>query len=104
MLNFGKEIKDTCFGLIGQDKADYTLSLMNNGTVEYIPVYQALSTSGIDGLVSYGTLQGVENVIKFYTAYAMVGLTGNYSTTLIQTEDGTLYDLGPIINSTNNNE
>ena len=29
----------------------------------------------------------------------VVGLTGNYSTTLIQTEDGTLYDLAPIINN-----
>lgn len=104
-LNFDKPIKDIFYGGVGQDvSGDIILFLMDDGTVEYIPVYQALSTSGIDGLVSYGTLQGVENVIKFYTAYAMVGLTGNYSTTLIQTEDGMLYDLGPIINSTNNNE
>ena len=99
-LTFDKNIKDIFYGGVGQDASgDIILFLMDDGTVEYIPVYQALSTSGIDGLVSYGALQGVEDVIKFYTAYAMVGLTGNYSTTLIQTEDGTLYDLAPIINN-----
>lgn len=104
MLNFGKEIKDTYFGLIGQDKVDYTLSLMNNGTVEYIPVYQAISNNGIDGLVSYGALQSIEDAVKFYTVYARVGMTGNYSTIIAQTKDGTLYDLAPMINDTNNNQ
>ena len=104
-LTFDKNIKDIFYGGVGQDASgDIILFLMDDGTVEYIPVYQALSTSGIDGLVSYGALQGVEDVIKFYTAYAMVGLTGNYSTTLIQTEDGTLYDLAPIINDASNNQ
>ena len=104
-LTFDKNIKDIFYGGVGQDvSGDIILFLMEDGTVEYIPVYQALATSGVDGLVSYGTLQGVEDVIKFYTAYAMVGLTGNYSTTLIQTKDGTLYDLAPIINGTNNNQ
>ena len=104
-LTFDKNIKDIFYGGVGQDASgDIILFLMDDGTVEYIPVYQALSTSGIDGLLSYGALQGVEDVIKFYTAYAMVGLTGNYSTTLIQTEDGTLYDLAPIINDASNNQ
>ena len=104
-LTFDKNIKDIFYGGVGQDvSGDIILFLMEDGTVEYIPVYQALATSGVDGLVSYGTLQGVEDIIKFYTAYAMVGLTGNYSTTLIQTKDGTLYDLAPIINGTNNNQ
>ena len=104
-LTFDKNIKDIFYGGVGQDvSGDIILFLMEDGTVEYIPVYQALATSGVDGLVSYGTLQGVEDVIKFYTAYAMVGLTGNYSTTLIQTKDGTLYDLAPIINGTSNNQ
>ena len=103
-ITFEKEIKDICFGLIGQDTADYILFLMEDGTVEYIPVYQALSTNGIDGLVSYGALQGIEDVVKFYTVYARVGMTGNYSTILAQTKDGTLYDLAPMINNTSNNE
>ena len=75
-LTFDKNIKDIFYGGVGQDASgDIILFLMDDGTVEYIPVYQALSTSGIDGLVSYGALQGVEDVIKFYTAYTMVGLT-----------------------------
>ena len=103
-ITFEKEIKDVCFGLIGQDTADYILFLMEDGTVEYIPLYQALSTNGTDGLVSYGVLQGIEDVVKFYTAYAIVGMTGNYSTIIAQTKDGTLYDLSPIINNTSDNQ
>lgn len=96
---FEKEIKDICFGLIGQDTADYILFLMNDGTVEYIPIHQALLANGIDGLVSYGALQGIEDVVKFYPAYATVGLTGNSSTILAQTKDGTLYDLAKILSA-----
>jgi len=103
-LNFGKEIKDTCFGLIGQDKVDYILLLMNNGTIEYIPVYQALSTNGIDDLVSYGILQGIEDVVKFYTTCVRIGMTGKYSTIIAQTKGVTPYDLVPIINNASNNQ
>ena len=103
-LIFGKEIKDTCFGLIGQDKVDYILLLMNNGTIEYIPVYQALSTNGIDDLVSYGILQGIEDVVKFYTTCVRIGMTGKYSTIIAQTKGVTPYDLVPIINNASNNQ
>ena len=103
-LNFEKEIKDIYFGGIGQDATgDIILFLMSDGTVEYIPVYQALLSNGIEGLTSYGVLPNITDVVKFYTVNASAGMSGSVSI-LAQTKDGTLYDLDPIINGTSNNQ
>ena len=103
-LNFEKEIKDIYFGGIGQDATgDIILFLMSDGTVEYIPVYQALLSNGIEGLTSYGVLPNITDVVKFYTVNASAGMSGSISI-LAQTKDGTLYDLAPIINGTSNNQ
>ena len=103
-LNFEKEIKDIYFGGIGQDATgDIILFLMSDGTVEYIPVYQALLSNGIEGLTSYGVLPNITDVVKFYTVNASTGMIGSVSI-LAQTKDGTLYDLAPIINDASNNQ
>lgn len=103
-LTFEKEIKDIYFGGIGQDATgDIILFLMSDGTVEYIPVYQALLSNGIEGLTSYGVLPNITDVVKFYTVNASTGMIGSVSI-LAQTKDGTLYDLAPIINGTSNNQ
>lgn len=103
-LNFEKEIKDIYFGGIGQDATgDIILFLMSDGTVEYIPVYQALLSNGIEGLTSYGVLPNITDVVKFYTVNASAGMSGSVSI-LAQTKDGTLYDLAPIINDASNNQ
>ena len=103
-LNFEKEIKDIYFGGIGQDATgDIILFLMSDGTVEYIPVYQALLSNGIEGLTSYGALPNITDVVKFYTVNASTGMIGSVSI-LAQTKDGTLYDLAPIINDASNNQ
>lgn len=104
-VTFNQGIKDIYVGGIGQDMSgDIILFLMDDGTVEYIPVYQALSTNGIDGLVSYGTLKDLKDVVKFYSAGAIRNPAGSSVTVLAQTKDGTIYDLAPIINGTSNNE
>ena len=103
-LTFEKEIKDIYFGGIGQDATgDIILFLMSDGTVEYIPVYQALLSNGIEGLTSYGVLPNITDVVKFYTVNASAGMSGSVSI-LAQTKDGTLYDLAPIINDASNNQ
>lgn len=103
-LNFEKEIKDIYFGGIGQDATgDIILFLMSDGTVEYIPVYQALLSNGIEGLTSYGVLPNITDVVKFYMVNASAGMSGSVSI-LAQTKDGTLYDLAPIINDASNNQ
>ena len=79
--------------------SDIILFLMDDGTIEYIPIYQALSTNGIDGLISYGTLNDLKDVVKFYSVGAIRNPVGSSVTILAQTKDGTLYDLNPIINN-----
>ena len=103
-LTFEKEIKDIYFGGIGQDATgDIILFLISDGTVEYIPVYQALLSNGIEGLTSYGVLPNITDVVKFYMVNASAGMSGSVSI-LAQTKDGTLYDLAPIINDASNNQ
>ena len=99
-ITFTQGIKDVYVGGIGQDMSgDIILFLMDDGTVEYIPVYKALSTGGVDGLTSYGTLQDLKDVVKFYSVMAIRNPVGGSVTILAQTKDGTLYDLAPIINN-----
>lgn len=103
-INFTKRVKDVFFGGIGQDSTgDIILFLMEDGTVSYIPVYQTLSTSGVDGLTTYETFNDLTDVVKFYTANATSNASSSV-TVLAQTEDGTLYDLRKLLNRTNNNQ
>lgn len=103
-VNFTQKVKDVFFGGIGQDSTgDIILFLMEDGTVSYIPVYQTLSTSGVDGLTTYETFNNLTDVVKFYTANATSNASSSV-TVLAQTEDGTLYDLRELLNSTNNNQ
>ena len=104
-ITFTQGIKDVYVGGIGQDMSgDIILFLMDDGTVEYIPVYKALSTGEVDGLTSYGTLQDLKDVVKFYSVMAIRNPVGSSVTILAQTKDGTLYDLAPIINDASNNQ
>lgn len=66
--------------------------------MSYIPVYQALSTSGVDGLTTYEIFNNLTDVVKFYTANATSNASSSV-TVLAQTEDGTLYDLREFLNS-----
>ena len=104
-ITFTQGIKDVYVGGIGQDMSgDIILFLMDDGTVEYIPVYKALSTGEVDGLTSYGTLQDLIDVVKFYSVTAIRNPVGSSVTIIAQTKDGTLYDLAPIINDASNNQ
>lgn len=103
-ITFNNKISDVVFSGIGQDATgDTILFLMEDGTVAYIPVYQTLTTNGIEGLTSYKTISDLTDVVKFYTANVTNGVSSSV-TVLAQTKDGTIYDLEPMINSTSNNE
>lgn len=105
VITFTQGVKDIYIGGIGQDMSgDIILFLMDDGTVEYIPVYKALSTGEVDGLTSYGTLQDLKDVVKFYSVTAIRNPVGSSVTIIAQTKDGTLYDLAPIINDASNNQ
>ena len=103
-ITFNNKVNDVLFSGIGQDRTgDIILFLMEDGTIAYIPVYQTLSTNGVEGLTTYQTISNVKDVVKFYTASVTSG-TSSGVTVLAQTKDGTLYDLAPMINNTSNNE
>lgn len=103
-ITFNNKVNDVLFSGIGQDRTgDIILFLMEDGTISYIPVYQTLSTNGVEGLTTYQTISNVKDVVKFYTANVTSG-TSSSVTVLAQTKDGTLYDLAPMINNTSNNE
>ena len=103
-ITFNNKVNDVLFSGIGQDRTgDVILFLMEDGTIAYIPVYQTLSTNGVEGLTTYRTISNVKDVVKFYTANVTSG-TSSGVTVLAQTKDGTLYDLAPMINNTSNNK
>ena len=103
-ITFNGKVNDVLFSSIGQDATgDAILFLMEDGTIAYIPVYQSLTTNGVEGLTTYQTISIIKDIVKFYTANVASG-TSSSVTVLAQTKDGTLYDLGPIINNTSNNQ
>lgn len=96
-ISFAQEVEDVFFGALGQSSTgDTMLFLMEDGSVEYIPIMKVLSTSP-KSPHSYGKLPDVSGVVKFYTANTAGGVT-----ILAQKADGTFYDLGPILRNTGN--
>lgn len=114
---FTKNIVDVFIGELGQDASGLTLFfLMDDGTVEYTPLF--LKKANSDGTTYYdfnfkhnytsdsnitdtyfesmGTINGVEDVIKFYNVDANSNGFG-YRTTIVAKKDGSFYDLGKII-------
>ena len=97
--NFSQEVVDIYIGGFGQSVGSETLFyLMKDGTVEYTPVKKAINYNNV---ISFGKLEGVQDVVKFYQAYYVVQ-TGGGNTMIAQKADGTFYDLYPIIKSTGN--
>lgn len=96
-ISFAEKISDIYLGGFGQSvTGDTLLILMNDGTVEYIPLKKAFAKDAYH-LNSYGKLPNVEGVVKFYTANVTGGVT-----TLAQKADGSFYDLSTILQSTGN--
>ena len=103
-ITFNGKVNDVLFSSIGQDATgDAILFLMEDGTIAYIPVYQSLTTNGVEGLTTYQTISIIKDIVKFYTANVTSG-TSSSVTVLAQAKDGTLYDLAPIINDASNNQ
>lgn len=92
-VKFDKNVTDIQILSSGQaEDSFYILFLMEDGTLEYIPVDKA-KTSGIK---SYGAVKGVSNVIRV-TQSSLHAVGGGY-VILAQTADGTLYDLSNLMN------
>ena len=88
-INFNKKIVDIFFGGMGQSvSGDTVFVLLEDGTVEYIPIVHMFNHVQGD-VVSYGKINGVNDVIKFALASSSDGSV----TTLAIKRDGTFYDL-----------
>ncbi len=92
VVNFSKEIEDIYIGTIGQDETGtIALFIMEDGSIEYIPIYSSLQKSEFK---SSGQVSNLTNIVKFYTASAWIeDAGGGHITVLAQSTDGTLYNL-----------
>ena len=97
-INLTKRVSDVEIALIENGAgSEVIIFLMEDGTVEYIPLRKAFLTNNIN---FFGILPGVDNIVKIYTAVATTKSVGSHDTILAQKSDGTFYDLAPIIKNT----
>ena len=100
-ISFDQKVVDIFFGGIGQGSSgDTILFLMEDGTVEYLPLKKAYATNN-KSLNSYGSLPGISNIVKFYSANANSQM-GSGITILAQDNEGNLYDLSTTLRETGN--
>ena len=96
-INFDMKIVDVFFGGMGQSSSGDTLFiLLEDGTVEYIPIVHMFNHAQGD-VISYGRINDVRDVVKFTLANTSGGVT-----TLAIKNDGTFYDLSYPLHETGN--
>lgn len=96
-INFDKKIIDIFFGEMGQSSSGDTLFiLLEDGTIEYIPIVHIFNHAQAE-VVSYGKINGVNDVTKFTLSSTAYGVT-----TLAIKNDGTFYDLWYVLKDTGN--
>ena len=84
-----EHVVDVVIGEFGQVPIDATiLMLMDNGTVEYIPVRKALN----EGFHSFGKIKGVEDVVRLRVVEESDSCTGGRDT-IAQKANGDFYEL-----------
>lgn len=97
VIKFDKKIIDLYFGGMGQDSSHDTLFiLLEDGTVEYIPIVKMFNTAQ-GAAISYGKIDGVSNVTKFVLSSTTGGVT-----TLALKSDGSFYDMWYALEDTGN--
>ena len=100
---FDKKISQVLIGGSGQDASSAAiLYLMEDGTVEYVPIMKELQTNwsqpdNTKKLNSYGKLEGISEVISLIPASAP-----GYGTVLARQADGTVINLIDAFKATGN--
>ncbi len=94
-------VEDIFISGFGQSAgAETLLFLMSDGTVEYMPIEDAIKTNNVN---SYGKLPNVSHVIKFLMAEETAPNTVGSSITILGfNNDNSFYDLGQILYATGN--
>lgn len=89
-ISFDRPVVDITIGEHGQYVGgDVLLFLLQDGTVEYMPIVRALENQTFN---SFGRLGGLTDIVKFYHTDA-IGDASGYITTLTQKTDGQIIDL-----------
>ena len=100
---FDKKISQVLIDGSGQDVTNLAiLYLMEDGTVEYVPILKELNTNWSNSenskkFNSYGKLKGISEVISLVPAEA-----NGYHTVLAKKADGTVTNLAHVFESTGN--
>ena len=91
VTSFNQKLLNVFIGYFGQAAGqEYLLFLLEDGTIEYIPIYKELLNGG--NFNSYGKIVGVNDVIGF--VYLTVEKTNfDYYSVGAVRSDGTIYDL-----------
>lgn len=110
VVGFPKNVSDVLVGTVGQDVSGLNLIyLMEDGTVEYTPVflkhtdasyYLSVNYSAYQQFATNGPISGVTDVVKLYNATmtpAGFNAASGGATILAAKKDGSFYDLGYII-------
>ena len=99
--NFDKNIVDIYIGSFGHALgSDVLFFLLEDGTVEYMPIAHALQNNTIK---SYGKLNGVSDVVEFITGGTNLKEGSGWMTIYAIRKDGSFYDLNTIVNLQDNN-
>lgn len=102
ITNFSKKVVKVYIEGMGQGVGNEVLYfLMEDGTVEYMPIYQTLKAQEFK---SYGKLENVSNIVEVATgtAQASEDETGNgpgWNTVFAINYEGDYYDIGDIVES-----
>ena len=90
-VTFSKKIVDIYVSSVGRDETGHlVLALMEDGTVEYATLYDVL----VNNNNVSNKIVGIKNAVKFYSAYRTEVVSKDvFNTVLVQTTDGSLYDL-----------
>lgn len=103
-IKFDKKIVEVLFGGMGQDVSGETLLiLLEDGTVEYIPVIHMFENSQDVPSSTYGKISGVSDVVRLMYVDACEAVDGEGSswvTTLAIKKDGSFYDLADPLKET----
>ncbi len=93
-IDFDKNVVEVFEAPFGQEvSSSRIVFLLEDGTAKYINEYNAVQTLNYKDLKD---IKDINNIVKHYSINVAAGTTG-YTTTIVQTKDGKLYDLDEFV-------
>ena len=91
-IRFEKDVVDLCVSTLGGQSVEYAvlIILLKDGTVEYIPLYNAIKNNNIK---SYGKIEGITDIVRIGTVKFNGTEFGGFLAPCAIKSDGSFYDL-----------